>query len=105
MSITETYKELKGILSGKNPERDETRRDLFLTFSTPHGKRVLLLILADLHFFDEAVGPEEIALSNYARKLLFKMGVLDEQNVGNIVSTVVKLAESKLDNEDGRNGE
>lgn len=94
-SITEKYKELRSLLAGKEIARDRMREDYYLTFCTPHGRRVFTKMLIDLHFFDGAVGKEEIALSNYARRLLFDMGVLTDANVDNLVSAFVKFAESK----------
>lgn len=39
-------------------------------FSTPHGKEVLVHMLFDLGMFEEVSTPEDMALRNYASRLL-----------------------------------
>jgi len=49
-------------------------------FGTPHGRIVLEDMLADLHYFDiylDKDNEEAIALNNYSKVLLYKIGVLD----------------------------
>ena len=51
--------------------------DFLELFSTPIGKRVLKVILVDLHFFSRCEDPEEVALNNYAKQLMSYMGQWD----------------------------
>jgi len=55
-------------------------------FGTPDGKRVLAHVLTELGFFDTAVQDErEMGRQDYARRLLWLIGVTDEQNIMGIV--------------------
>ena len=52
------------------------------TFSTDSGKKVLAHLLADMGFWDSTIGtPEEIAVVNYAKKILMRIGVIGIQNL------------------------
>ena len=52
------------------------------TFSTPSGKRVLAHLLADMGFYDSKIYTvEEIAVANYAKKILIRLGVIGTQNL------------------------
>lgn len=71
---------------------DDYRR----VFSTPEGRRVLGHMLVELHFFDEIIdNPEEIALSNYARRLLRNLGIWKGLNVPGIIDAFFELKEKE----------
>lgn len=57
--------------------RDSYRR----VFSGQAGREVLTHLLSELHFFDEVVTKEELALSNFARRLLYYVGPWDHRNL------------------------
>lgn len=88
------YKELRdGVmdLSGNDPDRmlHDTYRSVF---NTEVGRAVLTHILTELHFFDEIIStPEEIALSNYARTLLNRIGAWKGENVKDIVDSLMTI--------------
>jgi hypothetical protein len=51
-------------------------------FSTPSGKRVLAHLLADMGYFDNNLkSPEEVAVANYAKTLLVRLGIIGTQNL------------------------
>jgi hypothetical protein len=50
-------------------------------FLSRDGRVVLTHMLSELHFFDEVVGDQEIALSNYGRRILYNLGALDPKNL------------------------
>lgn len=56
------------------------------------GPAVLADILYDLHFFDAFVeSEEEVALNNYARKLLVKLGIWRAEHIDQIVGELSKI--------------
>ncbi len=59
----------------------EIRESYRRVFAGQEGKAVLTHLLSELHFFDEVVDPGEIALSNFARRVLFFLGVWDHKNL------------------------
>lgn len=61
-------------------ERDELEAAFTATFSTPVGVEVLTRMLHDLCFFQEALTEEQVALNNYAKRLLSYMGEWREGN-------------------------
>jgi hypothetical protein len=101
--ITEKYKELKNIAMNKPPsERDMLQESYFLTFSTLPGKAVLAHMLVELHTFDEVVGEEEVALSNYGRRLLAQIGIVREENIDEIVDSYIGMIRRKIQNRQNR---
>jgi len=79
---------------GRSPEAvvEAYRR----VFSTPEGRRVLGHMLVELHFFDEIIeSPEEIALSNYARRLLRNTGIWKGINIPGIIDAFFELREKE----------
>lgn len=67
-------KALNGEAEKINIERDKKMTECFRrVFSTPDGKIVLHQILEDLEFFNCRINsPQEIALNNYAKFMIFK---------------------------------
>ena len=59
----------------------EVRESYRMVFSSYHGKAVLTHLLSELHFFDEVVEGNEVVLANFARRLLFFLGVWDSKNL------------------------
>ena len=74
------------------------------TFGTPEGQVVLAHMLTELNFFDEIIeNPEEIALSNYARRLLMHCRIWNELNVSDLVKKFFDIAPKFQDGEqDGK---
>jgi len=90
MSFARSYKNLKaklGIVPGEDAKKaDKEIAELYrAVFGSDRGRQVLTHMLAELHFFDEAVGVEETVLSNYARHLLSILGVWRAVNAEEIV--------------------
>lgn len=67
--------------TAKTEAPEISERDLFVSvFGTPNGKKVLELMVRDLHVFD-SIAPgdtEEIAMRNYGLSLLAVTGVFDD---------------------------
>lgn len=59
----------------------EIRESYRRVFSGYEGKAVLTHILSELHFFDEIIEGNEIVLANFARRLLYFLGVWDHKNL------------------------
>ena len=78
----------------------EIRESYRRVFSTRDGKAVLTHILSELHFFDEVVDPQEISLNNFARRLLFFIGVWDHKNLED-QSLIEAFLRIPLKNEEG----
>ncbi len=55
----------------------------------PSGNRVMGQILSDLCFFSRCETPEEIALNNYAKKLLSYFGDWEVGSVDSIISKIL----------------
>jgi hypothetical protein len=56
------------------------RRTFRYVFGTREGREVLAVILADLHFFEEATNPDAQALRNYSMTFLReRLGIKDPQ--------------------------
>jgi hypothetical protein len=91
--VTKLYSDLKKKLYPAVVAEDRLREDFFLTFSTPHGKRVLAHMLRELHWFDEVVEAEEVTLANYARRLLFNLGIVQDDQIEEIVNQLLKFSE------------
>lgn len=52
------------------------------TFNTDSGKKVLAHLLADMGVFDSNLKtPEEVAIANYAKKILIRLGVIGIRNL------------------------
>jgi hypothetical protein len=59
----------------------ETQEAYRRVFSSADGRKVLTHMLTELHFFDEVVTDSELALSNYARRILYYLGVISAQSL------------------------
>ena len=68
-------------------------RDLLRSvFSTPQGQRALALLLTDAGYFDVDVKePDEIAVQNYFKRLLHRMGVYGVDNIEGYVGKLFEL--------------
>lgn len=70
------------------PNEEEYRS----VFTSRTGRKVLTHMLAELHFFDEIqLTDEEIILSNYAKRLLNRIGIWKGLNVGEIVNAFLDI--------------
>ena len=93
--ITAVYSDLKQRLLGEQPiETDPLQRRYFTVFSSPDGRLVLADILQDLHAFGEIVNEEDIALNNYSRLLLAKIGIIQGETATDIVNALMPLAKA-----------
>lgn len=56
-------------------------------FSTDDGKRVLHQLLTDLNFFNyQIISPQEIALNNYAKFMIFKrLGCNNDKQISDAI--------------------
>jgi hypothetical protein len=59
----------------------EIRESYRRVFMNRDGQAVLTHILSELHFFDEVVEGNEVVLANFARRLLYFIGVWDSKNL------------------------
>ena len=62
--------------------------DFYNAFNNESGKRVLGKLLSDLCFFRRCENPDEVALNNYAKKLLSYLG---DWEIGSEDSIISKL--------------
>jgi len=79
---------------GKTREEQERElRELYRrVFSGPFGQKVLTHMLVELGHFDTVAGSDkEVALQNYAKVLLHRLGVWNAQQAQNIVSGLFAL--------------
>ena len=67
-------------------------------FNTARGRRVLSHMLGELKFYPEAITDEDVALQNYARRLLMNIGIWEKGNALNIVKSLF-YAETLRDKE------
>ena len=75
---------------------DEMRHKYRAVFDNQMGREVLNHMLFELHFFnDELQHPYEIALHNYAKRLLWYIGIWDTEYVAN-PNMINKLMELPL---------
>lgn len=74
---------------------DEKRklRELYRrTFSGPFGRQVLAHMLVELGHFNTVAGdPKEVALQNYAKRVLNILGVWDAGQVENVVANLLDM--------------
>ena len=92
--ITEVYRELRDKLIGEQPEEgpDKLQQQYFQVFDGPVGQAVLADILNDLHVFDALVTDEDANLNNYGKLLLSKIGIIQGDNIGEIVKLLMGIA-------------
>ena len=73
---------------------DEDRDCLRRCFSTPDGRRVLGMLLIELGFFDQNKTPEQMALTNFAKSLLRRIGFTDKpQKIDTLVNKLFEIGE------------
>ena len=96
MKILEAYRELRDRLRPDEKPDDSLYRDYYLTFSSPHGKRVIAHLLTDLHFFDEATTDQEVIERNIAVRILHNVGAFHADQIDSISSMFINIAEKKL---------
>jgi hypothetical protein len=93
--ITAVYQELKSKLVGEPPEEgpDKLQLQYFEVFNTLQGKAVLADMLDDLHVFDALATDEDATLNTYGKLLLSKIGIIQGDNVGEIVNSLMGVAQ------------
>ena len=80
---------------------DNIRKSYRRVFSSYEGQEVLTHILSELHFFDEIVDGNEVVLANFARRLLYFLGVWDHKNL-NDQSLIEAFLKIPLKDEQGK---
>lgn len=85
------YADLKKMILGDDSPPDTVKEDYRRTFNTETGRRVLAHMLVELNFFGESVSEEEVVLNNYARRLLYHLGVLRGENIPVIVAGLMNI--------------
>lgn len=74
------------------PEELALARAYRNTFSSEEGREVFCHMMLELGFFEASAStPEDIALGNYARRLLHRVGILQDQNIRGIIDSLFKL--------------
>ena len=76
---------------GEDPITNKVKQDYRATFDTDVGRRVLAHMLTELHFFDEVTSEEETALSNYAHRILYHLGVLHGNSIPELVTQLLTV--------------
>lgn len=76
-------------------------RQVFANKQNPAGRAVLTDMLNELHFFSSHLeGEEQVALNNFARKLLYNIGVWQEKNVYDITDAFMGIPWDYREQED-----
>ena len=95
MNFAAQYKRIKSRLVRTETDANKAEFELaqlyVAVFGSVAGRKVLEHMLADLHFFDEAVGEEERILRNYARRLLAIMGIWRPVNAEEITNGLMNI--------------
>lgn len=75
------------------PKKAVTQQDQYRAcFSTPAGQFVLGHILIEAGFFDDDLSfPEEVAVENFAKKILKNLGVYELENVDCFVNGLFRI--------------
>ena len=66
-------------------------------FTCPGGDLVLSHMLGQLHFFDEVVTPEEMALKNFATKMLHRLGIFTQEKAVLATQQLLKISGGSTD--------
>lgn len=75
--------------------KENINEDYRRLFETEIGRRVLSHMLGELKFFPEAITEEDVALQNYARRLLMNIGIWDKGNALNITQSLLYASRLK----------
>lgn len=78
----------------KNDVSNYTKTDYQSVFNSEQGVRVLTHMLNELNHFAIVSTPEEIALQNYAKRLLHNIGKWDVSNMENITRSYMAMEDS-----------
>ena len=74
--------------------KNQQRIDYRTCFSTGSGKMVLTDLLMESGFFDDDLKTtEEVAVENFVKKILHKMGIYDKKDLSQQVRFVDKIFE------------
>lgn len=83
--------------------KDDATRDLVSAyrrvFNTKDGRMVLKDMLCDLHYHDTLAGQEDVIRHNYAKILLYKLGILTDDNEDRMISALLAIPVSILPEE------
>lgn len=88
------YKELRDAVLGKEDKTAEREliADYRRTFGTDHGKRVLTHMLLELGVFkDTEIQEGDVALMNYGRHLLRRLGVWEPHMAKDVVGHLLAI--------------
>ena len=77
-------------MSKKDVEKAEKWRTVF---GSPLGKEVLEEMLIELQFFNtiDPTDVEQVALHNYGKSIMYRLGFLQDKNVSSIIDDMFKL--------------
>jgi len=89
----------ENLVNPKPAEPDRLAEAYFQTFAGPYGQIVLTHLMAELHVFDEVLNEDEVTLSNFGKRLLGFIGVINEDNMKDIVKFYISLARRKVEAE------
>lgn len=79
-------------MSGLRRMDDETRIYLRKCFNTPEGKRTLGWLLANSGYFDDNTKTtEQVAVVNFAKKILKEMGIYSLENISSYVEGIMNI--------------
>jgi len=92
MKILRVYQELKKRLEPATEPDNRLFQDYYLTFSSPHGRRVMAHLLTDLHFFDEATTDQEVIERNIAVRILHNVGAFHVDQIERISDMFIRIA-------------
>lgn len=87
----------------KKSDRDKRilYRQVFASRQNPAGRAVLTDMLNELYFFSSHLeNDEQVALNNFARKLLYNIGVWQERNVYDITEAFLGIPWDYKDQEE-----
>jgi DNA-directed RNA polymerase subunit F len=73
-------------------------------FNSPEGREVLADLLAELNFFNTCETQEQVALSNFAKSILMKMGKWHPENIRAMVDDIMNLPTKAIAQEGDQDG-
>lgn len=76
------------MMMAKKPKVDQSYRECF---STPAGRRVLASLLLEAKFMDYTHTPEEQAVENFVKTILYKTGSYNQKNLDSYVLNLLNL--------------
>lgn len=74
------------------PEIEKWRRVLL---GSPDGMEVLSELLTELHVFDTVQSEQEVALQNFGKWILYRLGIYTDNNIYEIVAKLAEVEYNK----------